>query len=202
MLISIYSDSTALPRINQVPVSDTWPHRLTTNLEEILQKEVFMLNRSFGGYTLHKLLSVFQEDMGYYHNNKSINKNNSKSICIFTSGIVDGSPRPITYKIKMLDKIFFFSKSISSKVIGSLHKFRPQIQKKFSYVPVSVSSFAQDLSKLGDLSKNLDLTILLIETPLPHKFLESRSPEITDSIKKFNAIKKDIASRFNHFNYI
>ena len=202
MLISIYSDSTAMPRKNQTPVSDTWPHLLVTNLEEKLQQEVILLNRSFRGYKLHELLSVFKLDMGYYYDYKSINQNNSKTICIFTSGIVDGSPRPITYKLKKLDKVPFVGKCLLVKAIGFLHKFRPIIQQKFSYTPVKLDSFASDLSELGNVTKNLDITLLLIETPLPHEFIDSRSPGITASIKKFNATKKDIASRFNHFNYI
>jgi hypothetical protein len=202
MLISVYSDSTALPRKNLTPLSDTWPYLLETNLEEKLQQEVIFLNRSFGGYKLHELLSLFKLDMGYYYDDKSINQNNSKTICIFTSGIVDGSPRPISYKLKKLDKVLFIGKFLSVKVVGFLQKFRPVIQQKFSYTPVNLDSFASDLSELGNVTKNLDVTLLLIETALPHEFLESRSPGITASIKKFNAIKKDSASRFNHFHYI
>ena len=173
-----------------------------TNLKEKLQQEVFLLNRSFGGYKLHELLSVFRIDMGYYYDEKSINQNNSKTICIFTSGIVDGSPRPITYKLKKLDKVPFIGKYISVKVVGFLHKFRPIIQWKFSYTPVSLDSFASDLSELGNLTKNLDFTLLLIETPCPHAHLESRSPGITKSIREFNALKKDMAGKYSNVHYI
>lgn len=202
MLISVYSDSTAIPRRDLVPLAGTWPEILVSNLRRQNANEIFLLNRSFGGVEFNVLLELFNKDSKYYYNLNSSNCFDFGSICIFTSGIVDGSPRPITYKLKILNKIPFLGNRLWNKIANYLHRYRPWIQSRFSYTPVSLKKYSVDLGKLAEVAKNLNIYVLLMETPTPHSRLELRSPGILKSIFDFNEIKRQTASSYENIEFV
>jgi hypothetical protein len=202
MLIAVYSDSTALPRRGLIPVDQTWPNILSSKLLMQYEKECFFLNRSFGGITFEELIELFRRDSAYYFD---LNKSKDlafQSICIFTSGIVDGSPWPITYRLKFLSRIPFIGSSLWKHIGSYLSKFRPLIQSRFAYTPVSIAKFSIELRKLAEISDSLDIFVILLETPMPHSNLEIRSPGILKSIKKFNTAKEKIANSFEQIQYV
>ena len=202
MLISVYSDSTSIPRRDLVHLSETWPEILVSNLREKSENEIFLLNRSFGGIEFSELLELFNKDSKYYYNQIKSNCYGFESICIFTSGIVDGSPRPITYKLKVLNHIPFIGNRLWSKISNYLHAHRPLIQSRFSYTPVSIKKYSVDLGKLAEVAKDLNIYVLLMETPTPHSHLELRSPGILKSIFDFNEIKKQTASSYENIKFV
>jgi lysophospholipase L1-like esterase len=83
-----------------------------------------------------------------------------------------------------------------------LSKFRPLIQSRFAYTPVSIAKFSIELRKLAEISDSLDIFVILLETPMPHSNLEIRSPGILKSIKKFNTAKEKIANSFEQIQYV
>lgn len=202
MLISVYSDSTAIPRRNLIHLSETWPEILVSNLREKSEHEIFLLNRSFGGIEFSELLKLFNKDSKYYYNQDKSNCFDFASICIFTSGIVDGSPRPITYKLKVLNKIPFIGTWLWSKTLDYLHAYRPSIQSRFSYTPVSIKKFSRELNNLVAIAKDLNIYVILLETPPPHSHLELRSPGILNSIQDFNKIKNQTASSLKNVKFV
>ena len=202
MLISIYSDSTAIPRRDVLNVADTWPEILAFNLRRQYGDVIFLLNRSFGGSKFGALLESFKMDSKYYHNVRNPDIFNFESICIFTSGIVDGSPRPITYKLKILNRIPYIGTRLWNKTANFLHKFRPSIQSRFSYTPVSINQFSLELRNMAELAKNLNIFVILLETPPPHSNLEIRSPGILSSIIEFNRIKKETSRSFENIIWV
>ena len=202
MLISIYSDSTAIPRRALISIAETWPEILASMYRTKFGKEFFFINRSFGGIQFKELLKLFKRDSKYYFNDRNANDLNSQSICVFTSGIVDGAPRPITYKLKLLSKIPFVGPKLWGSIVGYLSKFRPKIQSHFAYTTVPINEFRIDLQDLAQISLNLNIFVILLETPMPHSNLELRSPGIIQSIKTFNTTKKIIASSYEHIRYV
>jgi hypothetical protein len=149
-------------------------------------KKIYLLNQTFGVYNLSQLTQLFKKDADYFYPAVDVNVNSTQIFVIFTSGIVDGSPQPITYKLCIIDQIPIIGRLIWEKIEPLLNKHRYLIQSAISYAPTSLTKFNLDLNYLGKLSSSLNVKIILLETPLPHPKLEFRSPGVVTSIVAFN----------------
>jgi len=199
--IITYSDSTALPRPEFVGPDSTWPQKLLHSLQIEFPENKFVLeNRSRGGIKIKEILSLIRSDYSYFSKTKSLQTSNEYiTIIILAAGIVDGSPQPITFKLKLIGKIPYVGPHFWRLLRIPLIKFRPQIQLFWKFTPTKKKRFRKSLDLIKKTLQKYNGINLIIDTPTPHSQLAHRSPGIHESIKKFNLIRKKVFEKNDAF---
>ena len=200
--VLIYSDSTALPRGLLVGVKSIWPEILLAQLKsEFPRYEFILINRSQGGIKVDQILELIQRDYPYFYTDKDMNKN-LKTVIILSIGIVDGSPQPITYKLKFISKIPYLGIPAWSAIKKLLIKSRPSIQRIWNYTPTKLNKFRNKLKVIKGIFESYQGIIIVVDTPEPHPALRTRSPGIHESIRQFNSAKQSIFENQDNFTIV
>ena len=199
--IITYSDSTALPRPGFVGPDSTWPQKLLHCLQIEFPENKFILeNRSKGGIKIQEILSLIRSDYSYFSKTEFTQTNNENyTIVILAAGIVDGSPQPITFKLKLIGKIPYIGPHLWRLLRIPLIKFRPQIQLIWKFTPTNKKRFSKSLESIKKILQKYNGINLIIDTPIPHSQLTNRSPGIHKSIAKFNLIRKKVFEKNDIF---
>ena len=185
--IYVYTDSTGFPRSNMVSARQIWPNQISDS-------DVPVILRGGGGYSSRDILSLVRRDASYFSLNNFEDKS-KKIIVILFFGVVDCAPRPITYKLRHISKVPFFGNRIWSFLLNRIFSpNRTAIQKFWKYQLVSKKEFEINLQKILKSITNPNAQVLICETPMPSKYVLSRSPGFEDSVKEFNSIKNKVAS--------
>ena len=197
--ILICSDSTALPRGTFVGVESILPEILLGQLKSEFPRHKFILiNSSQGGIKVDRILELIQHDYPYFYTDKYMNEN-LKTVIILSIGVVDGSPQPITYKLKFISKIPYLGVPAWSAIKKILVKSRPSIQKIWKYTPTKLNKFRNKLKFIKGIFESYQGIILIVDTPEPHPSLQRRSPGIHKSIRQFNSAKQSIFENQDNF---
>ena len=130
--------------------------------------------RGFGGATSSDLISIMERDILYFGFRDSAI--HSEDIVIFSAGIVDIAPRPITYKLKIVTKLPILGPWIWVAIGRILSPHRQAIQRIARYKLISYRRYRQNIRKISRSITNPNARILITETPIPSLQVCSRSP--------------------------
>lgn len=181
MNLLVYGESRSLPRaFDGVYLEDTYV--------SLLGRRHSVLFRGAGGASSSELLGLFKRDMPYFASQTDI-------ILIIFLGIVDGAPRPFTYKLKKI-----WPRRFWGKVLKLISPFRPIIQKLWSYQLVPLGDFMENLSEMIGLAIKNSWKCIVVENPLPPNSLEERSPGIRASVKEYNDGLRKIVTELRNEN--
>jgi hypothetical protein len=194
--ILCYTDSTGLPRVNEVLPMDSWPFLLLKKLGMFTPIYV----RGLAGITSSEIFQMVVKDGSYL--GLTENENEFTGVAILSFGIVDAAPRPITYKLAWLGNKGRVGAFIWSQLKKFLVPLRPTIQNKWSYSFTEPHDFESDLRGILKTISNPRVTKILVLTPLPSRTLEERSPGIIKAVLDFNLIKKNVASEFSDVHLV
>jgi len=178
--IFVYSDSTAFPRSPSVKPYQCWPMKIGENHD-------FVFLRGFGGATSSDLISIMERDILYFGFRD--NAIDSEDIVIFSAGIVDIAPRPITYKLKIVTKLPILGPWIWVAIGRILSPHRQAIQRIARYKLISYRRYRQNIRKISRLITNPNARILITETPIPSLQVCSRSPYFKNNVERLNRLK-------------
>ena len=178
--IYVYADSTAFPRALSVRPEDSWPMKIT-------QSQDLVYLRGFGGATSSDLVSLMERDSTYFGFREDWSE--CDDIVIFSAGIVDVAPRPITYKLKVVTKIPVLGPKIWIAISVILRKHRVSIQRIARYKLVSYRQYRKNLRKISKIITNTNIRILITETPIPSGYVLDRSPYFRSNVEKLNQLK-------------
>lgn len=193
----IYGDSTSLPRpLDSVEVSDTWYWKL----REFENFNFKIENRSVGGVTISKIYSNILNDAHYLF--PQGNKSNNQKLVILNIGVVDSGIHPISYKLKIVQKLPFIGLYLWFVLSKILRPSRAKIQKLWSYSLTTPKKFTRDLNRIIIFLTEREVEVCLLQTPIPHKNLDKRSPGFRENVVKYNSIKKDLSKKHPNIHYI
>jgi hypothetical protein len=189
--IIIYGDSTSMPRPSEsVNFADTWYWKLVT----LSKLEICLENRSQGGITISDVRKKILSDSHYLF--PSENLSNNQKLVIVNIGIVDAGVQPITYKLKIINKLPVFGKHLWAVLAKVLNSSRALIQTIWSYSPTSPTRFVSELEKIISFLTQRNLNICVLLTPIPHSNLELRSPGFRENVAKYNKLKSELLDKF------
>lgn len=143
--------------------------------------------RGFGGATSSDLISIMERDILYFGFRD--NSTYSEDIVIFSAGIVDVAPRPITYKLKIVTKLPLFGPRIWIAIGTILRPHRQAIQRVARYKLISYRRYRKNIRKISRLITNPNVVILITETPIPSLQVCSRSPNFKVNVERLNDLK-------------
>ena len=193
--IYVYTDSTGFPRSNIVSARQIWPNQISDS-------DIPVILRGGGGYSSRDMLSLVRRDAFYFSLN-NFEDYSKKIIVILFFGVVDCAPRPITYKLRHISKVPFFGNRIWGFLLRRiLSPNRTAIQKFWRYQLVSNNEFKMNLQKILRSITNPNVQVLICETPMPSKYVLKRSPGFEESVREFNSIKNEIASKHSTVSVI
>jgi hypothetical protein len=194
--ILCYTDSTGLPRVNEVLPIDSWPFLLLKELG--MSTSIYV--RGFAGITSTEIFQMVVKDASYL--GLTEDENEFTGVAILSFGIVDAAPRPITYKLAWVGNKGRAGALIWSQLKRFLVPLRPKIQNKWSYSFTEPHDFENDLRGIMKTISNPRVTKILVLTPLPSRTLEERSPGIIKAVSDFNLIKRNVASEFSDVHLV
>lgn len=179
--IIVYSDSTMFPRGNFVTPKYIWPNLLKESADN-----VFI--RGMGGITSTEILNLIKRDAMYF----SLNEDSvEKMIVILAFGIVDVAPQPLTYKLKIIERVPIYGNHIWRLLSLVLKPLRPKIQRYLRYQLVPPPKFWKNLLAISHVISNTNCEIILLETPMPSQLVLKRSPGLEKAIVSLNQLKKE-----------
>jgi hypothetical protein len=190
--VIVYSDSTSLPRVEFVKPAETWPSFLNSYSDAIYV-------RSRGGITSKQILRMLKEDSIYLSHSS---KEYLRTLVIFAFGIVDCAPQPITYRLKIIQRLPFIGRVIWRLIRPTLIKCRKEIQGVLSYRPISPKRFRTNLIKMIESIENPRSQIIVIGTPIPSNFVLNRSPGFFESVILYNKIKEEVSSKYKNVIFV
>jgi hypothetical protein len=193
----IYGDSTSLPRpLDSVEVKDTWYWKL----KEFSNYNFQIENRSIGGVTISKIHSKILNDAHYLF--PKGNKSNNQKMVVLNIGVVDSGIHPISYKLKFVNKLPFIG-SYLWLILGKILKpSRAKIQKLWGYSLTSPKKFSRELNRIIIFLTEREVEVCLLQTPIPHKNLDKRSPGFRENVVKYNDIKKELSKKYSKIHFI
>jgi hypothetical protein len=179
--IIVYSDSTMFPRGKFVTARYIWP---------ILLKKYahVVIIRGMGGITSTEIANLVKRDAMYF----SLNEDSiDKIMVILAFGIVDAAPRPVTYKLKIVERVPIIGHYIWRTLALVLKPLRPRIQRYLRYQLINSAKFKENLLAIKNVISNTNCEIVLLETPMPTHFVLQRSPGLKEAIESLNQIKRE-----------
>jgi len=189
----IYSDSTAMPKPEHSSISESWPFLLKSKIESISGRQVNLITRFMAATTAKEMQSIFARDSTNFGFNEV---NSEKNIIIFSFGVNDAAPRPFTYALRKITKIRFFGPKVWKVLEIYLGKHKKAILKIGRYRFTRPRRFEAYLRKSFQTSLGIH-EFLLLTTPMPHSFLEIRTPGFRNSVMEFNARKINVSRQFD-----
>jgi len=178
-------------------MSLTWPQVLQDKLSDTTS-EMFFTVRYFPGCSAKIIADSFEKDAFYFHFQQ---KDSQPNIVIFAFGVVDAAPRPITYSLKRLAGIPKIGPKLWRSLNYMLKPWKTLILRIGHYHLTSTSSFERLIGKLIDNSAGVS-KFYLLDTPLPHVFLESRTPGFREDVMKYNQIKQSLGAKFDNVDAV
>jgi hypothetical protein len=182
-----YTDSVAFPRIENQTLEQVWPFLLKDRLEAEHGVRVYPCFRGLGGATIDEIRSIFLRDIGYFRGQG----NDTASIVIFNTGVVDAAPQPFTFFLRKIAKIPLIGPRFWRQVEKPLIQNRAFLQKIWWYRRTTPERFRHIFSQMIRQVKRLQMEAISIDTPLTPVSMESRSPGLRESINYYNAIKHE-----------
>ncbi len=182
-----YTDSVAFPRIEDQTLEQTWPFLLKDRLEDECGVRVYPCLRGQGGATIGTIRSIFLRDIGYFRGQRG----NTVSIVVFNTGIVDAAPLPFTFVLRRLTIIPLIGPRLWDYLQKSLIPNRALLQKIWSYRLTSPGRYRYIFNHMVCQVRRLEMYAISVDTPLTPVALETRSPGLRRSIKKYNDIKHE-----------
>jgi hypothetical protein len=188
--VIIYGDSTSLPRpTDLVETSDTYYWKIIRYLGD----ECSLENRSVGGVSVKKLRRKMLDDAHYLFPGNFLN---DKKLVILNMGVVDAGVHPITYKLKAIIRVPILGRYIWAALAKTINPYRAKIIKIWKYSIVSPAKFSQEFEKMIKFLLDRDVLICVLLTPIPGRYIESRSPGFSENVKKYNSIKSKICEQY------
>ena len=182
--IIVYSDSTMFPRGNLVTTKYIWPNLLKESADNVVI-------RGMGGITSTEILKLIKRDAMYF----SLNEDSvEKMIVILAFGIVDVAPQPLTYKLKIVERVPIYGHHIWRVLSLVLKPLRPKIQRYLRYQLVPPAKFRKNLLEISRIISNTNCEIILLETPMPSELVLQRSPGLEKAIASLNQLKKEFCA--------
>jgi lysophospholipase L1-like esterase len=189
--IIVYGDSTSMPQpLESVEMADTWYWKLAM----LSKLEICLENRSQGGITASDVRKKIFNDSPYFFPKENLS--NNQKLIIINIGVVDAAKHPITYKLKMVNRIPVFGKYLWFVLAKVLNPSRALVQKIWSFSHTSPSSFVSELEKIISFLTKRGLNICVLSTPIPHSNLDLRSPGFRENVVKYNLLKSKILDKF------
>jgi len=182
-----YTDSIAFPRIEDQVLEQTWPFLLKDRLEDECDLRVYPCMRGQGGATVSDISRIFLRDIGYFRGQGD----NTVSLVIFNTGIVDAAPQPFTFYFRMMAKIPLIGSSLWQFFQKALIPNRAALQKIWWYRQTTPRRFRHVFNQMVRQVKRLEMQAISIDTPLTPVAIEARSPGLRESIQQYNAIKHE-----------
>lgn len=189
----VYSDSTAMPKPGYSSISESWPFLLKAKIESIDGRKVNLITRFMPATTAKEMQSIFARDATNFGFNEV---NSEKNIVVFSFGVNDAAPRPITYALRKITKIRFFGPKVWKILEIYFAKNKKAILKIGRYRFTRPRRFEAYLRKSFQTSLGIH-EFLLLTTPMPHTFLETRTPGFRNSVMEFNARKINVSRQFD-----
>jgi hypothetical protein len=188
--VIIYGDSTSLPRpTDLVETPDTYYWKIMRYLGD----ECSLENRSTGGVSIKKLRRKMLDDAHYLFPGNFLNDN---KLVILNMGVVDSGVHPITYKLKAIIRVPILGRYIWRALAKTINPSRAKIIKIWKYSTTSPAKFSQEFEKMIKFLLGRDVLICVLLTPIPHRYLEFRSPGFRANVKKYNSIKSKICEQY------
>lgn len=188
--VIIYGDSTSLPRpTDLVETSDTYYWEILRYLGD----ECTLENRSMGGVSVKKLRRKMLDDAHYLFPR---NFSNDKKLVIVNLGVVDAGVHPITYKLKAIIRVPILGRHLWRALAKTINPSRAKIIKIWKYSATSPAKFSREFEKMMKFLLDRDVMICVLLTPIPHRYLESRSPGFSENVKKYNSIKIKVCEQY------
>ena len=188
--IIIYGDSTSLPRpLDSVETLDTYYWKITRSLGY----ECGLENRSVGGISIKKLRQKIFDDAHYLFPRSF---SNEKKLVILNVGVVDAGVHPITYRLKAITHVPILGNYLWRELAKIIKPSRARIIKIWKYSITSPARFSREFEKIIKFLSDRDVLICVLLTPIPHKYLESRSPGFSKNVKEYNKLKAKICAQF------
>jgi hypothetical protein len=182
-----YTDSVAFPRIEDQALEQTWPFILKDRLETECDVRIYPCLRGLGGATISEICRILLRDIGYFRGQMD----NTVSIVIFNTGIVDAAPQPFTYCLRKIARIPFIGPKIWHYVQKPLISNRVLLQRIWWYRQTTPWHFRYVFNRMIRQVKRLNMEAVSIDTPMTPLSLEARSPGLLESIRQYNSIKHD-----------
>jgi len=167
---------------------DTWPFLLRQRINSSNQTKelVTVINLSEPGILIvdaRKRLNDFMNQL----------QNDRDDIVIIALGIVDAAPQPFTYYLQHFRSLPFIGLKIWGKIKPWLVDNRAMLQGFASFRFTSPSKFQKELRQIIKLGQNRGTNVYVLETPIPHSFLNTRSPGLFQSVNQYNIIKFEVS---------
>lgn len=188
--VFIYSDSTAMPRPGLTNLEDTWPFLLALKLKKDKQITINLITRYIPASTAKELLSLYKKDAFYF---SFMEDSRILNLVVFAFGIVDVAPRPFTHPLRIISKFPKLGPLVWRHVKKPLNYSKALIMRLGSYKATSLRKYRNLISKIFSGFSGVDYFILL-ETPIPHVYLEGRNRGFQDSVYKLNILKKQLSA--------
>jgi lysophospholipase L1-like esterase len=193
----IYGDSTSLPRPNDsVESKDTWYWKLV----EFSKFQFGLENRSAGGIAIRSLRLKILNDAHYLFPKGNIS--NKNKMVILSTGVVDAGIHPITYKLKIVNKLPIIGVYLWFFLAKVLKPSRAKIQRMWGYSITSPKKFAKELDQIVTFLRERNVEVCLLLTPIPHVALDVRSPGFRQNVIKYNLIKEELCKKFSNVNLV
>jgi hypothetical protein len=154
---------------------------------KISQIHDYVYLRGFGGASSSDLISIMKKDTPYF--GFSEKASDSEVVVIFSVGIVDVAPRPITYKLKIVAKLPIIGPRIWLAISRVLRRHRVAIERIARYKITSYRRYRSNIRKVCSLVTNPNARVLITETPIPSLYVCSRSPYFRKNVERLNHLK-------------
>ncbi len=181
-----YTDSVAFPRIEDQALEQTWPFLVKDRLEAEYGVRVYLCLRGLGGGTIGEIRSIFLRDIGYFRGQGG----DTVSLVILNTGVVDASPQPFTYCLRIIGRIPLIGPKLWHYVQVPLRPHRAILQRIWSYKRTSPTRFKYLFDHMVRQVGRLNMAAISIDTPLTPTPLEDRSPGLRTAIQQYNALKR------------
>jgi hypothetical protein len=181
-----YTDSIAFPRIEDQTLEQTWPFLIKDQLEALYGVRVYLCLRGLGGGTIGEISRIFLRDSGYFRGQGG----DTVSLLIFNMGVVDASPRPFTYSLRIIGRIPLIGPKLWHYVKVKLNPHRAILQRIWSYKRTPPHRFKYTFDHMVKQVRRLNMAAISIDTPLTPISLENRSPGLRAAIQQYNSLKR------------
>jgi hypothetical protein len=185
MIIAVVGDSLVLPRhFEGLSYAETYPYLIAEELRRRgVDAHVWMMAR--GGAPIDQLVFVHNEVARYL--------GVTSGIGIIHVGIVDCSPRPLPYRLRLL--VGRLPRGIGAMIIRFLHDNRRSLLLRgLSFRFTGPDAFrSQYRTLLGRLARDLDRVYAINISP-PGSDNATRSPGLLESIDRYNGIISELVA--------
>jgi hypothetical protein len=180
-----YTDSVAFPRLRDQTLDKTWPFLLAESLRHELGVPVYPCLRGLGGGAIGEIGEILTRDIGYFR----AQENNTSSIVIFNTGVVDAAPQPFTYALRIIASLPRFGPKMWNWVQARIYPHRAFMQRLYFYRRTCPWRFSWLFDRMIRQVRGAGMIPVSIDTPLTPLSLENRSPGLRDSIALYNDLK-------------